>query len=203
MKIYKEDIKTIFEVLSYIAILFMFIMIDNEIMVVSGGILSLTFWSFNIYDKLQYRKHEFSNEIRFPTQNDSYFKVTSLTLGSLLIIGMIVTLLVMKEFSYLPIFGLIAGILILINGILDLPKGILKIENSTLKINRLIDGIELNEIHSINVNSNQIVINKKEEDAMIKLENLLLNEKWISIVIGFLNLTLETENIEITCGNST
>lgn len=200
MKKYRDDIKTIFQVLSYIALYFAISMIDNPIVAIVSGGFWLFVWSFNIYDKIKYRNQKYQDEIRFPTQNDSYSKMTSLSLGSMLTIGMIVWISLMTKFTFIPIVGLIAGLLILINGIIDVPKGQLKLENSKLKSIRLKDEIELNTIESININSNQITI-LKEKNSTVKLDRLELNEKWTAKISEFLNERL-TEEVKITCGNT-
>ena len=162
MKKYRDDIKTIFQVLSYIALYFAISMIDNPIIAIISGGFWLFVWSFNIYDKIKYRNQKYQDEIRFPTQNDSYSKMTSLSLGSMLTIGMIAWISLMSESTFIPIVGLIASLLILINGIIDVPKGQLKLENSKLKSIGLKDEIELSTIESINIDSNQITISKEK-----------------------------------------
>ena len=201
MKKYRDDIKTIFQVLSYIALYFAIIMIDNPIVAIISGGFWLLVWSFNIYDKIKYRNQKYQDEIRFPTQNDSYSKMTSLSLGSMLSIGMIIWITQMTEFTFIPIIGLIASLLILINGIIDVPKGQLKLENSKLKSIGLKEEIELSEIESINIDSNQITI-RKDKNSTINLDKLELNEKWTSKIAEFLNKKLNTEEVKITCGNT-
>jgi hypothetical protein len=201
MKKYRDDIKTIFQVLSFIALYFLFIMIDNPIVAIISGGFWLFVWSFNIYDKIKYKNKKFQDEIRFPTQNDSYYKMTSLSLGIMLTIGMIIWITLMTEFTFIPIFGIIAGILILINGIIDVPKGQLKLENSKLKSIGLKEEIELSAIESINLDSNLITI-RKDNNSTIKLDKLELNEKWTSKISDFLNEKLNTDEIKITCGNT-
>ena len=176
-------------------------MIDNPVVAIISGGFWLFVWSFNIYDKIKYRNQKYQDEIRFPTQNDSYFKMTSLSLGSMLTIGMIVWISLMTEFTFIPIVGLTAGLLILINGIIDVPKGQLKLENSKLKSIGLKEEIELNTIESINIDSNQITIHK-EKNSMIKLDRLELNEKWTAKISEFLNKRLNKEEVKITCGNN-
>jgi hypothetical protein len=201
MKKYRDDIKTIFQVMSFIALYFLFIMIDNPIVAIISGGFWLFVWSFNIYDKIKYKNKKFQDEIRFPTQNDSYYKMTSLSLGIMLTIGMIIWITLMTEFTFIPIFGIIAGILILINGIIDVPKGQLKLENSKLKSIGLKEEIELSAIESINLDSNLITI-RKDNNSTIKLDKLELNEKWTSKISDFLNEKLNTDEIKITCGNT-
>jgi hypothetical protein len=201
MKKYRDDIKTIFQVLSYIALYFAISMIDNPIVAIISGAFWFFVWSFNIYDKIKYRNKKYQDEIRFPTQNDSYYKMTSLSLGSMLTIGMIIWITLMTEFTFIPIIGLSAGILVLINGIIDVPKGQLKLENSKLKSIGIKEEIELSTIESINIDSNQITI-RKEKSSIIKLERLELNEKWTSKISEFLNEKLNTEEVKITCGNT-
>lgn len=176
-------------------------MIDNPIVAIISGAFWLFVWSFNIYDKIKYRNKKYQDEIRFPTQNDSYFKMTSLSLGSMLTIGMIIWVMLMTDFTFIPIIGLMAGILILINGIIDVPKGQLKLENSKLKSIGINEEIELNEIESIHIDSNQITIHK-EKNITIKLDRLELNEKWTSKISEFLYDKLNTEKVKITCGNT-
>jgi hypothetical protein len=201
MKKYRDDIKTIFQVLSYLALYFAISMIDNPIVAIICGGFCLFIWSFNIYDKIKYRNQKYQDEIRFPTQNDSYYKMTSLSLGSMLTIGMIIWITLMTEFTFIPIVGLIVGLLILINGIIDVPKGQLKLENSKLKSIGLKEEIELSSIESINIDSNQITI-RKDKNSTINLDKLELNEKWTSKIQDFLNEKLNTEEVKITCGNT-
>ncbi len=201
MKKYRDDIKTIFQVLSYIALYFAISMIDNPVVAIISGGFWLFVWSFNIFDKIKYRNKKYQDEIRFPTQNDSYHKMTSLSLGSMLTIGMIIWITLMTEFTFIPIVGIIAGLLILINGIIDVPKGQLKLENSKLKSIGLKEEIELSAIESINLDSNQITI-RKDNNSTIKLDKLELNEKWTSKISDFLNEKLNTDVIKITCGNT-
>ncbi len=201
MKKYRADIKTIFQVLSYIALYFAISMIDNPIIAIISGGFWFFVWSFNIYDKIKYRNKKYQDEIRFPTQSDSYSKMTSLSLGSMLTIGMIIWITLMTEFTFTPIIGLIAGLLILINGIIDVPKGQLKLENSKLKSFGIKEEIELSTIESINIDSNKITIHK-EKSSTIKLDRLELNEKWTFKISEFLYERLNTEEVKITCGNT-
>ena len=201
MKKYRDDIKTIFQVLSFMALYFTISMIDNPIVAIISGGFWLFVWSFNIYDKIKYRNKKYQDEIRFPTQNDSHFKMTSLSLGSMLTIGMIIWISLMTEFTFIPIVGLIAGLLILTNGIIDVPKGQLKLENSKLKSIGIKEEIELIAIESIYIDNNQITIHKAN-NSTIKIDSLELNEKWTSKISEFLNKKLNTEEVKITCGNN-
>ena len=175
-------------------------MIDNPVVSIISGGFWLFIWTFNIYDKIKYRNQKYLDQIRFPTQNDLYHKTTSLSLGSMLTIGMIIWISIMRELTFIPIIGLIAGLLIFINGIIDVPKGQLKLENSKLKSIGLKEEIELSEIESINIDRNQITI-RKEKNSKINLDKLELNEKWTSKIAEFLNKKLNTEEVKITCGN--
>lgn len=199
---YKDDIKIIFQVLSYLALYFMISRVDNPIVAIIAGGFCFIVWSFNIYDKIKYRNKKYLNEIRFPTQNDSYFKITSLTLGSMLTIGMIIWITLMKEFSFIPIIGLSAGLLILINGIIDVPNGQLKLENLKLKSIGMREEVELRIIKSIDIDSNQIII-RKENNSTVKIDKLQLNKKWTFKISKFLKDKLSTEEIKITCENTT
>ncbi|PWJ40044.1 hypothetical protein BC781_105107 [Sediminitomix flava] len=201
MKKYREDIKVIFQALSFIALYIAISMIDNPVgAIISGGVWFFV-WSLNIYDIIKYRNQKSQDEIRFPTQNDSYSKMTSLSLGCMLIIGMIIWIALLTEFTFIPIVGLIAGLLILINGIIYLPKGQIKLENSKLISFGLKEEIELSKIESINIDRNQITI-RKEKNSTIKLDRLELNKKWTSKISEFLYEKLNTEEVKITCGNT-
>ncbi|MEL6627086.1 MAG: hypothetical protein AAFO96_06170 [Bacteroidota bacterium] len=189
--------KTISQVLSFLALCLLIGMIDNPVVAILSGIFWLFVWTYNIYDKVNYRNKKYQNEIRFPTQNDSYFKITSLSLGCMLTIGMVIWIALMTEFSLIPVVGLIAGLLILTNGIIDVPKGQLKFDNSKLKLTGVQDGIELNDIQSINIDSDKITIHK-ESDASIKLERLKLNENWIGKISAFLSERLHSDKVKIT-----
>jgi hypothetical protein len=176
-------------------------MIDNPIVAIISGVFWLFVWSLNIYDKIKYRSKKYPNEIRFPTQNDSYFKITSLSLGGMLTVGMIIWLTLMTEYTLIPVFGLLAGILILINGIIDVPKGQLKFDNSNLKLIGIKEGVEISDIRYINIDNDMITVHK-DKDSSVKLDRLELNEKWISKISDFLKLKLNNDEVKITCGNT-
>ena len=153
-------------------------------------------WSINIYDKLKYRRDKKPNEIRLPTQNDAYSKMTSLSLGIMLIIGSIVWLLLMTDFTFMPILGLLGGGLILINGLIDLPKGLLKIENFNIKLFGIKKGILISEIKLIEMLNDKLTI-YDNQNYKITIDKLELNEEWFEKTEDFFKNNLDMEQIEI------
>jgi hypothetical protein len=119
----------------------------------------------------------------------------------MLTVGMIIWLTLMTEYTLIPVFGLLAGILILINGIIDVPKGQLKFDNSNLKLIGIKEGVEISDIRYINIDNDMITVHK-DKDSSVKLDRLELNEKWISKISDFLKLKLNNDEVKITCGNT-
>ncbi|WP_196890129.1 hypothetical protein [Aureivirga sp. CE67] len=196
MKKYKEDIFTIIQLVTFILAWFAFAQIDNPIFAIFSGVFWIFLWSRNIYYKIQYRKNKLPDVIRIPTQNDNYYKTTSLSFGVMLIVGMSFWIYYANELIFIPIFGLVSGILIFINGIIDIPKGEIKIENSELKIHGIKDKILINSINSIQIENDRLVINKGE-NSIVKLDKLELDKDWNTKIIAFLNKNLNTEEIDI------
>lgn len=194
MKQYKDLIKTILQALTYLALLFLFY--NNPIVAIFIGAFWLFVWSFNISDKIQYRRKKYPNELRFPTQNDSFFNTTSLIIGFIAVTGSLAWIIRMSEFSFTPIILLLAGLLISINGLLDLPKGKLKIENLSITLQGVKGEISVADIRSIAVLTERLTI-LSNDNKQLRLGNLELTDQWIAKIEAFLKLHLNTENIEI------
>lgn len=157
MKKYKDDIKSIIEVLTYILIVISIRTIDNP--VVSFVILGI--WVvvlvYNLYSKIQYRNGN-TNYIHFPTKNDSYSKMTSLTLGIIVLALSVAWFFWIKSINIYGIIGLAIGLLVFLNGLFDLPLGRMQIENNELIISELESKLDIRQIKEIIIKKDQLIL---------------------------------------------
>ncbi|MEL6558451.1 MAG: hypothetical protein AAFQ94_09720 [Bacteroidota bacterium] len=196
MKHYWQDIKSILQVIGYIGFYFLISIEDNPLLTIISGICWVAFLVYHIIDKIRYKAHKYQNEIRFPTRNDNFLRMTSLTLGGLITVSFSISLILTMDTSLFSIFFLISGILIFANGLIDTPKGKLKLNSEELTLHGIKNKSEIRDIESISIKDNQILINASDGSKVIQ-GNLQLNEKWIDRIVDFLKLRLNTDNIKI------
>jgi hypothetical protein len=170
MKKYKDDIKTIFEVLTYGLIYMSIATIDNPIVSYLYLGLWIVYWTYNLYAKFQYRKGK-TDYILFPTQNDKYYKTTSITLGIIAILLCIAGIIWTKSFNYYLIIAVTIGLLVFLNGLFDLPKGMLKIKTNEMSITGLKNKIDLRQIKEINIYKERLLLTNIYND-MLRVDNL-------------------------------
>ncbi len=195
MKKYKDDIKTIFEVLTYGLIYMSISTIDNPI--VSNIFLGLwiVYWIFNLYSKIQYRKGK-ADYILFPTQNDKYYKTTSITLGIIVFLLSIAGIIWTKSFNNYGLIGITIGLLVFLNGIFDLPKGMLKVKTNEMTITGLKNKIDIRQLKEINIYNERLLLTNIYNEIQ-RVDNLDIDidsAKLIDRYISKNNIDLKTIN---------
>ena len=156
----------------------------------------LCIWTYNIYDKISYRKRSSPDEIRFPTQNDSYYKTTSIILGTLILLASLIWLIWQGDAEAIPIVGLVGGILVLLNGLLDLPKAQIKIADGSIMLTEINEAISTENISFIEITQDSIRI-IGEAHQQISLKYLQLDEEWAEKIRSFLSTSIDNEIISI------
>lgn len=172
----------------------------DDIFAIIGFIGWIVLWSFNIHNKLQYRSQAYPNELRIPTKNDTYHKMTSIILGVIILL-LAVLWLIIGDFAIPPLLGLPAGLVILINGMIDLPKGRLCIEDNLLKLSTDQQAIPIADIQSISLQSDKLIISGNTHSP-IKQDHLELTEEWINQITEFLTAHLDDQKVSISLLNT-
>ena len=157
MKKYKNDIKTIIEVLAFIMLWLGFSFLQNPVVSYAGAIVLFAVWTLNIIDKLKYRNNKIPNELRFPTGNEDYSKFTSLTLGLCFFGGSIGFAVWTSDPPYLLMFTGLGGVLVFISGLLDTPKGIISIANNRISASGIDVKLNTETIQAIEISSEKII----------------------------------------------
>jgi hypothetical protein len=157
MRKYKDDIKTILQVLMVGIIYLTIPTIDNPILL----ILFLGLWIgnliYNLYSKFQYRKGN-ANYILFLTVNDQHSKINSLILGLFICALSVVAIVCTDDFWLYGAVGILVGVLVFCNGIFDLPKGMLKIDGNEMNIAGLDGKIDIRQVKEVNIYNDRIVV---------------------------------------------
>ncbi|MFN3755219.1 hypothetical protein [Flavobacterium sp.] len=188
MRKYKDDIKTILQVLVFGIIYLSISTIDNPIVSIMFLGLWIGYLIYNLYSKFQYRKGN-ANYILFPTVNDQYSKVTSVILGLIVCVLSVVAIVWTDNFRHYAALGILVGMLVFCNGIFDLPKGMLKIEGNEMTIAGLDGKIDIRQVKELNIYNDRIVItNIYNENQRLgnleidvvsaqRIDNYILNNK--------------------------
>jgi hypothetical protein len=198
MKKYKDDIKTIIEVLTFGLIYLVISTIQIPIL----SYLSLGIWicflAYNLYFKIEYRKGK-STHVLFPTQNDQYSKTTSITLGLIVFVLSIIDILWTKIFYGYAIIGLPLGLIIFLNGIFDLPKGKIKIEGNTITISGLKTIFDQRQLKEINILKEHIILTSIYNEKQ-RVNNLTIDTKSAELIKNY--ILDNKNNNELTIINS-
>ena len=182
----KEDKKTIYEILIFILAYVLILWINRPSISFSFLALIIASWSFNLYSKNQYEKGN-SKYLLFPADNDKYFKYSSIVLGASLIISLLLTALITKNFNHIKIVGIITGIIVVFNGLFDLPRGIIQIDSNFIDITGLQNEINEHELLQIEILPTKIIVTDLNRQTTelnnfnIDLETAILIEKYILI----------------------
>ncbi len=197
MKNYKDDIKTILEVLTFALIYMSISTIDNPIVSYLFLGLWVTYWTYNLYSKFQYRKGK-ADYILFPTQNDQYSKTTSITLGLIIFALSIGAIVWTKSFNQYGIIGITIGLLVFLNGLLDLPKGIMKIETNELSISGLKSKIDTRQLKEINIYKERMLFTNIYDEIQ-RVDNLAIDPDSAQLIDRYIsekknNIDLRTIN---------
>jgi len=119
--------------------------------------LCLVYLAYNLYSKIQYRQGK-TDYLLFPTKNDSFVKITSLTLGLIIFSIGIIYIIWTKNFNPYAFAGMAIGLLQFLNGLFALPKGRMKIEAHKLVISDLEDKLDLRQLKEINIYQERILL---------------------------------------------
>jgi hypothetical protein len=185
MKKYKDDIKTIIEVLAFVLIFTSIATINNPLISYFCLGLWIILWTFNLYSKIQYRKGKV-DYILFSTQNDQYSKTTSITLGLLILVLSIVGIIWTKALNHYAIIGIIIGLLVFFNGIFDLPKGRIKIEGNTISISGLTTTIDQRQLKEIKISTERIILTNINAEIQ-RVDNLDIDPESAKLIDRYIS----------------
>jgi hypothetical protein len=170
MKKYKNDIKTIIEVLTLGLIYMSISTINNPFVSYLFLGLWIVYWTYKLYSKFQYRNGN-ADYILFPTQNDQYFKTTSIILGLFIFTFSIVAIVWTKSFNHYEIIGITIGLLVFLNGLFDLPKGMMKVQANELNISGLKNKIDIRQLREISIYKDRMLFTNIY-DEIKRVDNL-------------------------------
>ena len=170
MKKYKNDIKTIIEVLTLGLIYMSISTINNPFVSYLFLGLWIVYWTYKLYSKFQYRNGN-ADYILFPTQNDQYFKTTSIILGLFIFTFSIVAIVWTKSFNHYEIIGITIGLLVFLNGLFDLPKGMIKVQANELNISGLKNKIDIRQLREISIYKDRMLFTNIYDEIQ-RVDNL-------------------------------
>jgi Ca2+/Na+ antiporter len=184
MKNYREDIKTIIEVLTFGLVYLSISTIDYPIFSYLFLVLWITYWVYNLYEKFRYRSTN-TTYVLFQTQNDEYSKVTSIVLGLMILVLSIVAMIWASITILYPIIGVAIGLLVFLNGIFDLPKGRIEFQDDLIYVNSLDIKMDRRKLKEINIYKERILITniygeiKKITNLNISVDSAELIKRYI------------------------
>jgi hypothetical protein len=185
MKNYWKDIRTIGEVLFFILVYLSLSRIQNPLYTFCLLAIYVIYWSYNFYTKLRYRQGK-ANYLLFPTKNDEYSRMTSITIGSLLLLASLAFLLWKQPASVYAIIGLVIGLLVLLNGLFDVPKGQLSIQHGLIRFSALDHPIDPRSVKEIRISREQIRLTTDQEHTQ-QINHLLLDSNSIARIRSYLS----------------
>jgi hypothetical protein len=175
---YTGGLKTIVELCLY----FLFLMSISSGNSILSNIL-LTFLPINAilgcYKAIQYRGGK-EDYLLVPTKNDNYHKISSIIIGSIIIITIIACVLLGKQINYaVVLMAIITGLGALIVGIYGLPNGMIKIAHNKIKLYKY--ETDQKNISLIEIKADRIIltdINGRIE----RIENFNIDYEWGEII---------------------
>ena len=195
MKNYKDDLKTIFQVLTYILIYMSFVTMDNPVLSYTFIGIFIVFIAYELYSKMQYRKGK-ANYVLFPTLNDLYSKMTSITIGLMAITASIIAVIWTNTFNHYCVIGLCVGLLIFLNGIFDLPNGLIKIRDNSLKITGLKTNVDQRQLKEIKIFKEKILLTNVY-DELIRIDNFNINPESAKLIELYLTKNKTNDELKI------
>ena len=177
---YKNDIKTIVEVATFLLIVFGAAFLHNDLFTLFSFCIWIFYLVYRLIKKIKY-KHGKSDAILYPTLNDSYFKSSAITIGIFILIGDIVWFRMNHYFDIYVLLFAIIGSLFLFNGLFSIPNGELTFHNGKLLFTGMDKPINVHEILSIKIHKSSIIVFSSEE-AMTRVVNLMLNEESVQLL---------------------
>lgn len=161
------------------------------------AVLSLGFWGLKLYDSFHYRLTKPSDQIRFPTRNDLFYRMTSLLLGGAGMLAIIWLYLREEAFSLDGIYYFLVAGMIFTNGMLRVPTGRLALIESSLAIFPLDAKIDLQEIQLVKIGADQIIIIDDNLNTRVKQFNLELDDSWRSRIADFFSHHIPHSKVEL------
>ncbi len=158
-------------------------------------------WS--IVYSIKYRRGNVVNELRFLTNNDDYNKTYPFIMGTLLFIGGICALVLIKEYLIFISLMTLNGLLLIISGIVFIPNGAIWIKNNELVSvsGNQKNNVEIEKLSEVNLFQDRIIF-IDQTDKKYNLEHLKLEMSDFSKISDFINRKLN-KKIEIkTYGNN-
>jgi len=143
------------------------------------------------------------NELRFLTNNDDYNKTYPFIIGTLLLIGGICALFLMKEYLIFTSLMTLNGLLLILSGIVFIPNGAIWIKNNELVCvsGNQKNNVEIEKLREVNLFKDKIIF-IDQTDKKYNLEHLKLELSDFSKISGFINRKLD-KKVEIkTYGNN-
>jgi hypothetical protein len=186
MKKYKNDIKTIIEVLTLGLIFMSMSTINNPFVSYLFLGLWIVYWTYKLYSKFQYRNGK-ADYILFPTQNDQYFKTTSILLGLFIFTFSIVAIVWTKSFNHYEIIGITIGLLVFLNGLFDLPKGMMKVQANELNISGLKNKIDIRQLREISIYKDRMLFTNIYNEIQ-RVDNLDLDADTAKLIDRYITV---------------
>jgi cellulose synthase/poly-beta-1,6-N-acetylglucosamine synthase-like glycosyltransferase len=150
-----------------------------------------------IKDDIKYRKGKILNEIKFPFKNDSYLKVLPLFTGSISIFIAYFMLVVSETIVLIAIPFIVFGILKIIHFLNYTPSCYLRVTSNKLKFSESDKQFDIDEITTIKINSeNILIINNKGQK--ISNNHLDLDNTYLDNIQKFLSDYFNRDIIDIT-----
>jgi len=98
-KVEYKILKSILAVLSLVIVTFAMNLIKKPFLIWMMCAFWISFWIYNILNKIIYRRNRSQNQVRLPTQNDGYLKLTSILLGIFCLAGSIIWIILEGQIS--------------------------------------------------------------------------------------------------------
>ena len=199
-----KTIKSIISQLIFIGILLIVILTDylnpiKEYLPILWTLIII--WS--ILYSIKYRKGKVANELRFLTNNDDYNKIYPFIIGTLLLVGGICALVLMKEYLIFTSLMTFNGLLLIVSGLIFIPNGAIWIKNNELVSvsGNQKNNIEIEKLSEVNLFQDRIIF-IDQTNKKYNLEHLKLELSDFSKITDFINRKLN-KKIEIkTYGNN-
>lgn len=198
MKTDKKDIRTIIELLTLGLLYLCSSMVDSPVFSYLFLVIWVVYWTYNLYQKVQYRKGT-TDYVLFPTQNDEYSKVTSITLGTIILALSTLPFLYEQPLNPYMVIGLAIGLLILLNGIFDLPKGRIQLERSMISISGIENEIDQRELKEIGIYNDHLTLTNINGEVQ-RVGQLNLDAKAAESIDKY--ISIHKRNVDLTTVNN-
>lgn len=160
-------------------------------------IIWIVFILISIYEKMKYKKGKRTDQLRIPTNNDDYNRITPFIFGVILSVGGILALIFFESEKIMWTLLFVTGILSLISGFLFIPSGIIETKKNELSFENgsRKKSIRIEKIKNIDLKENEIVL-YENNDKVHHISHMNLNKSDYKNILEFLKNKLKSE-IEI------